>query len=169
MKTTLNPFVWRIITAGSSICRKVDWNTSFLESTRSGFPKSHGQWIQSISLSCYPDFIEVSLDLPRLTSLSFTNPENESLIADCIKKAPPSFTRVIMRVDWKTLGICGFEDFPDYGGASKDFLLEHALKLEEVRLDMMPRMSSKATRQSLCSTPTSKNCSMVRLQRGSRR
>lgn len=159
------PFVWRHIESKSSIGRKVKWDISFLESARSGSLKTHGQWIQSIGLGCHPDFIEEFLDLspetfPRLTSLSFNNPESDSLIASFIEKAPSSEVGNIGS-GLRTLEICGFEGFGDFGGWSTDALLEHASTLEVVRLDMMPCMSSKSIQQFLCSAAHLKEFNII--------
>ncbi|KAF9139460.1 hypothetical protein BGX30_007926 [Mortierella sp. GBA39] len=159
------PFVWRHIETRASIGRKDDWDTTFLESARSGSLKTHGQWIQSISLGCYPDFIEKFLDLspetfPRLTSLSFSNPESDSLIESFIRKAPSSAVEN-NGSGLRTLEIGGFEGFGDFGGGSTDALLEHASTLEVVRLDMMPCMSSKSIQQFLCSAARLKEFSII--------
>ncbi|KAG9061198.1 hypothetical protein KI688_007536 [Linnemannia hyalina] len=158
-------FVWRHIETRTSIGRKVDWDTTFFESARSGSLKTHGQWIQSISLRCYPDFIKEFLDLspetfPRLTSLSFTNPESDSLIASFIRKAPSSAIGN-NGSGLKTLEISGLEGFGDFGDSSTDALLEHASTLEVVQLDMMPCMSSKSIQQFLCSAARLKEFSII--------
>ncbi|KAF9538462.1 hypothetical protein EC957_006738 [Mortierella hygrophila] len=163
------PFVWRHIEVNFLFEQKVDWYNIFLESARSGSLKTHGQWIRSISLACHPAFIEEFLELSpetflRLTSLSFTNPESDSLIASFIRKAPSS------AVDdngsgLRTLEISGFERFGDFGGNSTDALLEYASKLEVVQLEMMPCMSSKSIQQFLCSAVRLKEFNIIREKR----
>lgn len=164
-RRVFTPFAWRHIETKSSTGRKVDWEISFLESARSGSLKTHGQWIQSISLSCYPDFIKEFLNLspetfPRLTSLSFSNPECDSLIATFISKAPSS-PAGNNGFGLRTLEIGGFEGFGDFGESSAGALLEHASTLEVVQLDMMPCMSSKSIQQFLCSAAHLKEFNII--------
>ncbi|KAG0056156.1 hypothetical protein BGZ89_002186, partial [Linnemannia elongata] len=128
------PFVWRHIKSKSSTGRTVDWEISFLESTRSGSLKTQGQWIQSIDLDCHPDVIEEFLDLspetfPRLTSLSFKNPKCGLLISSFIVKAPVGNGSGL-----RTLEIHGFEQVGDFERYSAQALLEHASTLEVARL-----------------------------------
>ncbi|KAH7057950.1 hypothetical protein BKA57DRAFT_448188 [Linnemannia elongata] len=144
------PHVWRHIEANSSTERTVDWETSFLESARSGSLKTYGRWIQSINLGCDPDFIEEFLDLspetfPRLRSLSFNNPECDILISNFIEKAGNNGSGL------RTLEIYGFEEVGHFGCCSAHALLGHASTLEVVRLDAMPCMSSESIQQFLCS------------------
>ncbi|KAH7057935.1 hypothetical protein BKA57DRAFT_519135 [Linnemannia elongata] len=145
------PFVWRHIKSKSSTGRTVEWEISFLESTRSGSLKTHGQWIQSIDLDCHPDVIEEFLDLspetfPRLTSLSFKNPKCGLLISSFIEKAPVGNGSGL-----RTLEMHGFEKVGDFERYSAQALLEHASTLEVVRFDMMPCLSSESIQQFLCS------------------
>lgn len=144
------PHVWRHIKTGSSS----DWDTTFLESARSGSLKTHGQWIESISLGCDSDVIREFLDLspetfPRLKFLDFYNPECDSLIASFIRKAPPSAVEGDGS-GLRKLEIDGFDGFDGFCNLSAKALLEHASTLEVVRLDMMPVMSSKSIQQFLC-------------------
>ncbi|KAF9272480.1 hypothetical protein BGZ88_004746, partial [Linnemannia elongata] len=143
--------VWRHIKAKSSTGRTVDWDTSFLESSRSGSLKTHGHWIQSIDLGFHPNVFEEFLDLcpeifPRLTSLSFYNPKCDILISTFIEKAPVGNGSGL-----RTLEMHGFEEVGDFERYSAQALLGHASTLEVVQLDMMPCMSSESIQQFLCS------------------
>ncbi|KAF8954441.1 hypothetical protein BGZ46_002918 [Entomortierella lignicola] len=141
------------------------WEKAFLAAAESGALKHHGQWVQSIMLSCYSDFIKSFLDLspptfPRLTTLSITNAESDSLHADFIGRVPN-----VGGSGLRTLDICGFEGFADFGNSSSDALLLHAPTLEVVRLDMAPCMDSKDIQQFLCSAPNLKVFDIVGIER----
>ncbi|KAG0372029.1 hypothetical protein BGX24_000845 [Mortierella sp. AD032] len=117
--------------------------------------RTHGQWVQSISLAGYADFIQEFLQhsparYPKLVSLEFINPESDSLIKDFITRASSAGSG---GGGLKRLVISGFDGFDDFGGGATDALLLHASTLEVVRLDMMPGMSSKDIQQLLSSAP----------------
>ncbi|KAF9117789.1 hypothetical protein BGW39_001798, partial [Mortierella sp. 14UC] len=145
------PLVWRHVETNPNFMRKLSWDDTFLQSARSGALKTHGQWIQSICLGCYPDFIQKFLlyspaTFPRLTSLTFCNPERDDVIEDFISRASRGS-------GLKRLDIVGFSGFADFGGGATDALLLHASTLEVLRLDMVPAASSKDIQQLLSSAP----------------
>jgi hypothetical protein len=95
-----------------------------------------------------------------LTSLIFSSPESDDLIASFIRKAPSSAVGGDGS-GLRRLEIDRFEVFGEFGACSTEALLEHASTLEVVRLDMVPLMDSKVIQQFLCSAPRLKEFDII--------